>query len=43
VIALSLPEIVILRKVLRPRLIATFVGVVATGILLVGYVFNAVI
>ncbi|OFZ22564.1 MAG: hypothetical protein A2X94_03655 [Bdellovibrionales bacterium GWB1_55_8] len=40
VIALSLPEIVILRKVLKPRLIATFVGVVATGILLVGYLFN---
>ena len=31
VIALSLPEMVILRKVLKPRLIATFVGVVATG------------
>ncbi len=43
VIALSLPELVILRKVLRPRLIATFVAVVASGILLVGYVFNAVL
>jgi uncharacterized membrane protein YraQ (UPF0718 family) len=43
VIALSLPEIVILRKVLKIRLIATFVGVVATGILIVGYVFNAVL
>ncbi len=43
VIALSLPEIVILRKVLKPRLIATFVGVVACGILLVGFVFNAVL
>jgi uncharacterized membrane protein YraQ (UPF0718 family) len=41
VIALSLPEIVILRRVLKPRLIATFVGVVACGILLVGLVFNA--
>ncbi len=41
VIALSLPEMVILRKVLKIRLIATFVGVVATGILIVGYVFNA--
>jgi uncharacterized membrane protein YraQ (UPF0718 family) len=40
VIALSAPEIIILRKVLKPRLIATFVGVVAAGILLVGYVFN---
>ncbi len=43
VIALSLPEMIILRKVLKPRLIATFVGVVAVGIMLVGYVFNAVV
>jgi uncharacterized membrane protein YraQ (UPF0718 family) len=43
VIALSLPEMVILRKVLKVRLIATFVGVVASGILLVGYVFNAML
>ena len=41
VIALSLPEMIILRKVLKLRLIATFVSVVAAGILLVGYVFNA--
>jgi hypothetical protein len=43
VIALSLPEMVILRKVLKARLIATFIGVVATGILIVGYVFNLVL
>jgi hypothetical protein len=43
VIALSLPEMIILRKVLKLRLIATFAGVVATGILIVGYVFNAVL
>lgn len=43
VIALSLPEMVILRKVLKPRLIGTFIGVVGTGILLVGYIFNRVI
>ena len=43
VIGLSLPEIVILRKVLRPQLIAAFVGVVATGILMVGWMFNAVL
>ncbi len=43
VIALSLPEMIILRKVLKVRLIATFVGVVATGILMVGFVFNAVL
>jgi uncharacterized protein len=41
VIGLSLPETVILRKVLRPRLIATFIGVVGVGILIVGYLFNA--
>ncbi|HLP02144.1 MAG TPA: permease [Opitutaceae bacterium] len=40
VIALSLPEAIILRQVLRPRLIATFFGIVAAGILLVGYLFN---
>jgi uncharacterized protein len=43
VIALSLPEMIILRKVLKIRLIATFVAVVASGILLVGWVFNAVL
>jgi hypothetical protein len=43
VIALSAPEMIILRKALKPRLIATFAGVVAFGILIVGYVFNAVL
>ena len=43
VIALSLPEIVILRKVLKPKLIAVFIGVVACGILFVGYFFNMII
>ena len=43
VIALSAPEIMILRKVLKWPLIATFVGVVAAGILLVGYMFNLVL
>ncbi len=43
VIALSLPEMIILRKVLKLRLIATFVGVVAAGILVVGFVFNTVL
>ncbi len=40
VIALSMPEMVILRKVLKPRLITTFIGVVGCGILIVGYLFN---
>ena len=43
VIALSAPEMIILRKALKPTLIATFAGVVACGIMLVGYVFNAVL
>ncbi len=43
VIGLSLPETIILRKVLRPQLIAVFVGVVGTGILIVGYLFNAIL
>ena len=43
VIGLSAPEMISLRKALKPRLIATFAGVVALGILLVGYVFNLVL
>jgi len=43
VIALSAPEMIILRKALKPTLIATFAGVVALGIMLVGYVFNAIL
>jgi uncharacterized membrane protein YraQ (UPF0718 family) len=42
VIGLSLPETIILRKVLRPQLIAVFVGIVAVGILVVGYIFNLI-
>jgi uncharacterized membrane protein YraQ (UPF0718 family) len=40
VIALSLPEMIILRKVLKLPLILTFIGVVGTGIMIVGYLFN---
>lgn len=43
VIGLSLPETIILRKVLKPRLIAAFIGVVTGGILIVGYLFNTVL
>ncbi len=42
VIGLSLPETIILRKVLKLPLIFIFVGVVAAGITIVGYVFNFV-
>lgn len=40
VIGLSLPEMIILRKVLKLPLIVTFIGVVGAGIMLVGYLFN---
>ena len=43
VIGLSLPEMIILRKVLRVPLILTFAGVVGLGILVVGYLFNMVL
>ncbi len=43
VIALSLPEMVILRKVLKPKLIAVFIGVVGSGILFTGFLFNFII
>lgn len=43
VIALSLPEMVILRKVLKPRLIATFITVLGSGILFTGFLFNMII
>ena len=42
VIALSLPEMIILRQVLKLRLIAVFIGVVGGGILMVGYLFNLI-
>jgi len=43
VVALSLPELIILRRVLKPQLIAVFVGVVAVGIIGIGYLFNLVL
>jgi uncharacterized membrane protein YraQ (UPF0718 family) len=42
VIGLSLPEMIILRKVLKMRLLLTFVGVVTIGIIFVGFLFNAI-
>ena len=42
VVALSLPELILLRRVLKPPLIATFVAVTGAGIIAVGYLFNAV-
>jgi uncharacterized membrane protein YraQ (UPF0718 family) len=43
VVGLSLPEFVLLRRVLTPRLLATFIAVVSAGILTVGWLFNAVL
>ena len=43
VVALSLPEMILLRRVLKPQLLAAFVGVVATGIVAVGYLFNLIL
>ncbi len=43
VVALSMPEMILLRRVLLPRLLAAFIGVVAIGIVTVGYLFNALV
>jgi hypothetical protein len=43
VVALSLPELILLRRVLKPQLIVTFVVVTSAGIVAVGYIFNAVL
>jgi hypothetical protein len=42
VVGLSLPEMVILRRVLKPQLIAIFISVVALAIIMIGYLFNLV-
>jgi uncharacterized protein len=43
VVGLSLPELIILRRVLKPQLLAVFVGVVTVGIIITGYLFNVLI
>lgn len=43
VVALSLPEMILLRRVLRPQLIGVYLAVVATSIIAVGYLFNALL
>jgi hypothetical protein len=43
VTAISFPEAVILKNVLKVRLIYTFFGIVAVGIIIVGYLFNAIL
>jgi uncharacterized membrane protein YraQ (UPF0718 family) len=41
--ALSLPEMMILRKVMKPKLIWIFIGITTMGIILIGYLFNIII
>lgn len=41
VTALSLPSIIMLRKAVKPKLLALFVGIVSVGIIIIGYLFNA--
>jgi len=41
VTALSLPSIIMLSKVVKPKLLVIFVAIVATGIVIIGYLFNA--
>lgn len=43
VVGLSLPEVIILRRVLKPRLIAVFIGVIAVAIIVTGYLFNLIV
>jgi len=43
VVGLSLPEALILKKILKPRLLFTFFGVVTAGIILIGYLFNIIL
>ncbi len=43
VVALSLPEVILLKQVIKPKLIAIFIGITGFGILSVGYLFNAIL
>ena len=42
VTALSLPSLVILRKAVKPKLLAVFIGIVTVGIMGIGFLFNLV-
>ena len=41
VTTLSLPSLIMLRKAVKPKLLALFIGICTIGIILVGYLFNA--
>ena len=43
IVALSLPEMILLRRVLKPKLLAIYVAIVASGIVAMGFMFNAVL
>jgi uncharacterized membrane protein YraQ (UPF0718 family) len=43
IVALSLPEMILLRRVLKPKLLAVYVAIVASGIVAIGFLFNAVL
>jgi uncharacterized membrane protein YraQ (UPF0718 family) len=43
IVAISTPEMIILRKVIKPKLIAIFTGIVAMAIIIVGYLFNIIL
>ena len=43
IVAISTPEMIILRKVIKPKLIGIFAGIVAGAIIIVGYLFNAIL
>ena len=42
VTALSLPSMIMLSKVVKPKLLAIFIGIVTVGIIITGYLFNAI-
>ena len=42
VTALSLPSMIMLSKVVKPNLLAIFIGIVTVGIIITGYLFNAI-
>jgi hypothetical protein len=42
VVAISTPEMIILRKVIKPKMIAIFVGIITVAIIFIGYLFNFV-
>jgi uncharacterized membrane protein YraQ (UPF0718 family) len=42
VTALSLPSMIMLKRVVKPKLLFTFIGIVTAGIIIIGYLLNVV-